>query len=352
MVWFQIVARKMPEIMSAAPASARNASTSPNDGIRPASPIPAPYDGGRHDDRPAVVVHAGGPAAQRGGHQGTDGLGGVEQPDELGSLEHVLGERGEHHHREREHHGGDVDEVGAEDVAPARGVPHALRDAPQAGRGRLGAVRVRPHQHVEHGGHRQPADVDDEAPADPDEGEQHPAERRAEEQAHLHPEAAERVRRGQLVVGDGARQQRLAGGPLQRGGAGEQRGDDEDHRDARLVAEGVPRQHRGEAALGDARADEQPAPVDVVGQGAAVQPEHHQRHELDDADRADREVGAGERVDLVGHRDVRHHRAEVEDRAGHEQQPEVARGAQRRHVEAQPAQPLGPGHGHRWWHRE
>ena len=98
------------------------------------------------------------------------------------------------------------------------------------------------------------------------------------------------------------------------------------------------------AACATPHADEQLAPVDVVGQRAAVQAEDDQRHQLDEADRADREVGAGQRVDLVGDRDVADHRAEVEDRAGVEQQPEVARGAQRGEVHAQRAEPLTPGH--------
>ena len=97
-------------------------------------------------------------------------------------------------------------------------------------------------------------------------------------------------------------------------------------------------QDRGEHRLPDAGPDQQPAPVDVVGERAAVQPEDDDRHELDEADRADREVGAGQRVDLVGHRDVADHRAEVEDRAGEEQQPEVTGGAQRRGVHPQRAQ--------------
>ena len=94
--------------------------------------------------------------------------------------------------------------------------------------------------------------------------------------------------------------------------------------------------------LRDAGADQQLAPVDVVGQRAAVQAEDDQRHQLDQADRADREVGAGQRVDLERDGDVGDHRAEVEDRAGDEQQPEVARLAQRRDVHPQRAQPVTP----------
>ena len=42
-VWFHTVPRNTAEIMSAAPESMRNSSTSQTDGIRPASPMQAPY---------------------------------------------------------------------------------------------------------------------------------------------------------------------------------------------------------------------------------------------------------------------------------------------------------------------
>ena len=44
MVWLHTVLRKIPEIMSAAPANASSTTTSQNDGIRPASATNAPYD--------------------------------------------------------------------------------------------------------------------------------------------------------------------------------------------------------------------------------------------------------------------------------------------------------------------
>ena len=43
MVWFQIVPRKSPLIMSAAPARTRNSATSQTFGVRPASATQPPY---------------------------------------------------------------------------------------------------------------------------------------------------------------------------------------------------------------------------------------------------------------------------------------------------------------------
>ena len=58
MVWCQIVQRKMPLIMSAAPATAKQARTSHMLGASPASATDA-APGRRGDDHgPAVVVHA------------------------------------------------------------------------------------------------------------------------------------------------------------------------------------------------------------------------------------------------------------------------------------------------------
>ena len=74
----------------------------------------------------------------------------------------------------------------------------------------------------------------------------------------------------------------------------------------------------------------------MVGQRTAVQAEHDERHQLDDAEDADGEVGAGQMVELVGHRDVRHHAAEVGDGAAIEEQAEVARLAQGSGVEPEP----------------
>ena len=142
---------------------------------------------------------------------------------------------------------------------------------------------------------------------------------------------------------DRAWHQRLAGRPLHRRGAHQERGDHEDQPDAGVGAERVPGEYGGQRAWAS-RARPEPAPVDVVGEGAAVQPEDDERHQLDEADGADREVRAGQRVDLERDRDVADHRAEVEDGAGDEQQPEVAGGPPRSEVHAQPAQAIRPAH--------
>ena len=47
------------------------------------------------------------------------------------------------------------------------------------------------------------------------------------------------------------------------------------------------RQHRHQHSWASPGADQQPAPVDVVGQRAAVQAEDDERHQLDEPDRAD-----------------------------------------------------------------
>ena len=209
----------------------------------------------RDDDGPAVVVDPRGPAREQGGQQGTDGLGGVEEAEQLGVVEDVGRQRGEQHHRERQHHADDVDDVGAEQVLAPDRVGPALADGPEAGRRGLDLVGVGAHRDVERGRHGEPGHVDDEAPADADVGDEQAADRRSDQDAELHPEAGQRVGGGDLVVADGARHQGLAAGPLQGAGRGQQPGDPEDDRDAGLVAERVDGEHRGEHGLADARPD-------------------------------------------------------------------------------------------------
>jgi len=68
------------------------------------------------------------------------------------------------------------------------------------------------------------------------------------------------------------------------------------------------------------------APVDGVGQGAAVQPEDDQWEEFGDAEQANGQRRVGELIDLEGHRDVGDHAAEERHGAAGEEQPKVPRG--------------------------
>ena len=96
--------------------------------------------------------------------------------------------------------------------------------------------------------------------------------------------------------------------------------------------------------LRDAGPHQEGPPVHVVGQRAAPETEDDERDELDHADRADDEVRPGQVVELERHGDVGDHPAEVEDRAGEEQQPVVARLPVRGDVHPDPVQRGQPGH--------
>ena len=151
-----------------------------------------------------------GPAGERGREQRPDGLSGVQQSQELWLPEHLVRERREKHDRHGEQHRDQVDDVGAQQVSAAEGVAQALLDPAEAGRLGLADVRVAAHRGVEHGGDEQADDVDEEAPARAERRHQHAADRRADEDARLHAEAAECVGGHDLVVPNGAREQRLA----------------------------------------------------------------------------------------------------------------------------------------------
>ena len=107
-----------------------DAATSQIVGIRPAQRDDSAVRRRGDHDRPAVVVHPRGPArsarspaARRRSRRSRAGRAA------RGVLEDLLGQRGEQHHRERQQHRGDVDEVGAEQVAAPDARSAALADA-------------------------------------------------------------------------------------------------------------------------------------------------------------------------------------------------------------------------------
>ena len=135
--------------------------------------------------------------------------------------------------------------------------------------------------------------------------EQAAADGRPDEHADLHPERRQRVGRGDLVV-----RARCAASSASREGrcsddaAASSAPTTKITQTLRVRRNALTASTAVSSGLRDAGPDQQPAPVHVVGQRAAVQPEDDQRDQLDEADRADREVGAGQRVDLVRDGDV------------------------------------------------
>ena len=93
--------------------------------------------------------------------------------------------------------------------------------------------------------------------------------------------------------------------------------------------------HRHQRELGQ---EHEAAAVDDVGERAPEQPEREHGHELGEAEQADRQRRAGERVDLVRDRDERQHRAQERRQLPEEEQPEVAVAAQRADVDERVAQ--------------
>ena len=242
-------------------------------------------------------------------------------------MEHLGGQRREQHDGHGHEHRDDVDQVGAEQVATAHRVADALDDPGEARRRRGRTRGVGAHRREQDGGGDQTGDVDGERRRHTGGRDQHPAQGGAGQLTHVAAQAGQRHRGGQLVVAHGAGDQRLTARALQRLRHRQQRPDGVDGPQARAGQGRVDQQQRGQRHLGDAGAHQHRPTVDVVGQRPAVQPEHQQRQQLDEPHQADREARAGELVELERQRDVADHPAEVEHRAGTEQQPEVARGA-------------------------
>jgi hypothetical protein len=73
--------------------------------------------------------------------------------------------------------------------------------------------------------------------------------------------------------------------------------------------------------------------VEGIGQGASDEGHDHQRDELRQAQKADRERRVGQLVGLVRQRNVRDHRAEERGGLPHEEKPEVPVAAERTDVD-------------------
>ena len=138
MVSFQIVMRKRPLSMSAAPAS-RQA-----DHARPAGSARSRAPRSRRPTSAAAITTAAPRRATRLVHPLNSvitrlpiGIAEYSQPAAVAPPQRC-GHRGEQRHRHREGHGDDVDDVGADQLGPAARVIQPFDDAAQAGLGRLG----------------------------------------------------------------------------------------------------------------------------------------------------------------------------------------------------------------------
>ena len=114
-----------------------------------------------------------------------------------------------------------------------------------------------------------------------------------------------------------------------------ERADDVQHPHLR-AAGGMALSSRSSEQIADADlgGDDDPPPVEVVGERTAPEAENDDRDDLDETEQAHRDVRAGELLRLERDGDEREHRAEVGDDTRGEQQPEVPRGAQRGRVDA------------------
>ena len=178
--------------------------------------------------------------------------------------------------------------------------------------------------------------VDRERPCDADRPDDHAADRRSGQHADLRRERGQRDRGWQLLVCDHAGEQRVPARPLKRVRDRQQPADQVDDPHLGLVGDRVNQERGGEHDLSGAGEHQHRPTVDTVGQRSAVEAEDDQGDELDDPHHADREVRVGQVIDLERQSHVPDHLPQVEDRAGAEQDPEVAAVAHRREVEPQP----------------
>ena len=109
----------------------------------------------------------------------------------------------------------------------------------------------------------------------------------------------------------------------------------------RIAGERDRRQPGGCGDEPDLHEQQQHAAVEAVGDGAAEERHRDQRHQLDRPEQAGEERRPGLEVDLERQRDEHGLRAEPGDELSEDEQPQVARGAQRREVDDEAAQRAG-----------
>ncbi len=143
----------------------------------------------------------------------------------------------------------------------------------------------------------------------------------------------QRRHRGLVAGVDEPRRHRLQRRRVEAVDGRHERGDDEQRGDARLRQQRVAHERERAEQEQRFRPEQEPAPVDGVGDGPAPERRRDERDELHDADQAHRRRRLRQLVHLHRQRHVRHERAEGADPLADEQQAEVAVLAQGGEVE-------------------
>src|SRR4051794_29273697 len=162
-----------------------------------------------------------------------------------------------------------------------------------------------------------------------------PAEPRPDDVRELRQPEVQRDRRVDELGRDEVRQDRQADDVLDGGEPGEQAAEDVEGGDRRRAEERAEREAAGGEHERDLVDEQQRAAVVAVGERAAEQRHRHERAELDGAEQAGEERQVRLDVELVGERDERRLRPEPRHDGARDEQPQVARGAQRRDVDGE-----------------
>src|SRR3954469_6581767 len=291
------------------------------------------------------------PAGRQRGDGRAGGDGRVEQAGPLGArVVDAHGEHGEERARHAERHREQVDRERAEQrvVAPHEAQPlgdraqHRLaRSGVHRADGRLGRHRRG------RGDHRQARrGLDRVGGADAREPDHHTAQPGPDDIRELRQPEVQRDRRVDELGSDEVGQVCGADEVLDGGDPGEHPAEDVEGGDRRRAEERA----EGEAAGGQDERDlveeQQRAAIVAVGERAAEQRHRNERSELDGAEQAGQERRVRLDVELVGERDERRLRPEPRHDGARHEQPQVARGAQRRDVdgEAREAGEAGQGY--------
>ena len=253
------------------------------------------------------------PARGQADDERADGGRGVEGAQRR-AAELAGGQRREQRQRHPEDHRHEVDDIGPDQLLAAARVAEALDDGSPGRRFGVVARRYRSHRHEAGERCQEARRVDAEGGHRARGPDQHAADRGADDHAKAAAQLGQRRHGRELVRRHQPRRHRVERGTLQAVEGRHQAGGQVEHRDRRLGERGVGHQRQAGGHQADLGGDHQAPAIHPVRQRAADERRQQQRHQLHDAEDADREAGVRQGVHLPRQRHVGDHRAEE----GHE----------------------------------
>jgi len=253
-------------------------------------------------DGPPLPAHVAEPPREdRGQHRTHRESGGEDAHGDRAAAQHQHTKGGIEHARLAERHGGDVDEERRPDVRGALEEREPLTQRLEPGLLDLALGQDARQPDDAHEGGDEEHDVDGVGPAVADRGHEHAGERGPERHHDADRDAVERGCCRQQLAGEDARVDGRPGGLDDRGGHRVHRGERVERGHAVGTAPGERDEQDRRRPRHDGGDESHLAPVERVGEHAAVEAGHDHGEQREERDARDGEGGSGEAVDIEAH---------------------------------------------------